>query len=137
MLQFAYQAGRGIDAAKVFMLNTNTEHLAMADTAARLLNADFSSAFNSMQPQSLPEKLITCFHVDHQLTLWIVNFTNRSQRGLVSNRVTSYTAPLAPYRAASSLVSHLQVCPVCSQATRCSAGPRRVVWKLMLLAQHK
>lgn len=54
-LQFAYQAGRGVDDAKIFILNTLHKHLEIPNTSARLLFADFSSAFNTMQPQILAE----------------------------------------------------------------------------------
>lgn len=84
-LQFAYQAGRGVDDAKIFILNTIHKHLEIPKTTARLLFADFSSAFNTMQPHILAEKLITRFHLNHQLTLWVTDFlTNTSQRGLVN-----------------------------------------------------
>lgn len=77
-LQFAYQAGRGVDDAKIFILNTIHKHLEIPKATARLLFVDFSSAFNTMQPHILAEKLITRFHLNHQLTVWIIDFlTNR------------------------------------------------------------
>ena len=80
-LQFAYRAGRGVDDARIFILETIHKHLETPNTTARLLFADFSSAFNTMQPHILAEKLITRFNLDHQLTMWITDFlTNRSQR---------------------------------------------------------
>lgn len=85
-LQFAYRAGRGVDDAKIFILETVQKHLETPNTIARLLFADFSSAFNTMQPHILAEKLINHFCFDHQLTLWIIDFlTNRPQRVLVNN----------------------------------------------------
>ncbi|XP_061565200.1 uncharacterized protein LOC133419796 [Cololabis saira] len=84
-LQFAYRAGRGVDDAKIFILETIHTHLETPNTIARLLFADFSSAFNTMQPHILADKLITCFNLDYQLTMWIIDFlTNRSQRVLVN-----------------------------------------------------
>ena len=88
-LQFAYRDGRGVDDAKILILNTIHKHLEIPKTTARLLFADFSSAFNTMQPHILAEKLITRFHLNHQLTLWIIDFlTNRSQRVLVNHTLS-------------------------------------------------
>ncbi|KAK0146882.1 putative RNA-directed DNA polymerase from transposon BS [Merluccius polli] len=98
-LQFAYRAGRGVDGAKIFILNTIHQHLEIPKTTVRLLFADFSSAFNTMQPHILAEKLITRFHLNHQLTLWIIDFlTNRSQRVLVNHTLsdTLFTSTGSP-----------------------------------------
>ena len=89
-LQFAYRAGRGVDDAKIFLLETIHTHLETPNTIARLLFADFSSAFNTMQPHILAEKLITRFNLDHLLTMWIIDFlTNRSQRVLVNGSLSN------------------------------------------------
>ncbi|KAG1960366.1 hypothetical protein F2P79_006258 [Pimephales promelas] len=88
-LQFSYQAGRGVDDAKIFILDTIHKHLEIPNTSARLLFEDFSSAFNTMQPYILAEKLITRFHLNHQLILWILDFlTKRSQRVLVNHTLS-------------------------------------------------
>ena len=52
-LQFAYRSGRGVDDAKLFILNTLYRHLEGPQTHARILVADFSSAFNTIQPHIL------------------------------------------------------------------------------------
>ena len=84
-LQFAYRAGRGVDDAKIFILETIHKHLETPNTIARLLFADFSSAFNTMQPHILAEKLNTRFNLDHQVIKWVIDFlTNRSQRVFVN-----------------------------------------------------
>lgn len=103
-LQFAYRAGRGVDDAKLFILETIHTHLETPNTIARLLFADFSSAFNTMQPHILAEKLTNRFNLDHQLTLWIINFlTNRSQRVLVNDSYSNISRPPpAPPRVVSS-----------------------------------
>ena len=73
-LQFAYRSGRGVDDAKLFILNTLYRHLEGPQTHARILFADFSSAFNTMQSHILANKLVS------HLVLWIIDFlTNRSQ----------------------------------------------------------
>ena len=46
-LQFAYQAGRGVEDAKAFILDKIYKHLEKPQSHAF---ADFSSAFNKMQP---------------------------------------------------------------------------------------
>ena len=86
-LQFAYQAGRGVEDAKLFILDTIYKHLERSHTYARLLFADFSSAFNTMQPVVSARKLKANFHLADQLILWIVDFlTNRPQKVFVNNR---------------------------------------------------
>ena len=52
--------------------------------------ADFSSAFNTMQPFILAQKLISDFHLDSIIVRWIINFlTNRVQTVLVNNSFSS------------------------------------------------
>ncbi len=86
-------------------MDTVHKHLEQHPNAtARLSFADFSSAFNTLQPHILAEKLSTCFHLDDQLILWIIDFlTNRSQRVLVNNTFSNLTFTSTGYpRAASS-----------------------------------
>ena len=52
-LQCAYQSGRGVDDAKIVILDRLYKHLEKPSAHARLLFADFSSAFNKMQPHIL------------------------------------------------------------------------------------
>uniref|UniRef100_A0A1A8KL82 Si:dkeyp-19e1.4 n=1 Tax=Nothobranchius kuhntae TaxID=321403 RepID=A0A1A8KL82_NOTKU len=85
-LQFAYRARRGADDVKIFILDTIHKHLELPDSSARLLFVDFSSAFNTLQPHILATKLSSQFHLDDQLTLWILDFlTNRTQKVWVNN----------------------------------------------------
>ena len=84
-LQFAYRSGRGVDDAKLFILNTMYRHVEGPQTLARILFADFSSAFNTVQPHILANKLVSHFSLDNLLVLWIIDFlTNRSQRVFVN-----------------------------------------------------
>ena len=84
-LQFAYRSGRGVDDAKVFILNTLYRHLEGPQTNARILFSDFSFAFNTMQPHILANKLVSHFSLDNHLVLWIIDFlTNRLQRVFVN-----------------------------------------------------
>ncbi len=94
--QFAYQAGRGVEDAKLFILNHLYKHLEKPQARARLLFADFSSAFNTLQPHLLIERLVSKFEISHQLVSWILDFlTGREQRvsvnGCLSDSVTIST----------------------------------------------
>jgi hypothetical protein len=84
-LQFAYRAGKGVEDAKLFILNTLYKHLEKPKAHARLIFADFSSAFNTMQPHILVKKLIDDFNLPNQLVLWIIDFlVDRKQRVCVN-----------------------------------------------------
>ena len=84
-LQFAYRTGRGVDDAKLFILNSLYKHLEKPGAHARILFADFSSAFNTVQPYILVQRLLSDFKLTHQLVQWILDFlTNRQQRVFVN-----------------------------------------------------
>ena len=90
-LQFAYRAGKGVDDAKLFILNTLYKHLETPQSHARLLFADFSSAFNVMQPHILVNKLVKDFALDSSLVLWILDFLiNRPQRVFVNSHYSNW-----------------------------------------------
>ena len=95
-MQFAYQTGKVVDDAKLFLLDTMYKHLEKPGSHARLLFADFSSAFNKMQPHILIERLAAEFELPHQILLLLLNFlTDRTQRvsvnGHLSQAITSNT----------------------------------------------
>lgn len=80
-LQFAYRARRSVDGAKIFIMDSIYKYLELPSSLARLLFADFSSAFNTVQPHILANKLSSQLDLDNQLILWILDFlTNRTQR---------------------------------------------------------
>ena len=56
-LQFAYRAARGVEDAIATLLHRLLEHLEKPGCYARVLFADFSSAFNTMQRHILVKKL--------------------------------------------------------------------------------
>ena len=90
-LQFAYREGRGVQDATTTLLNLVHKHLEGKKTHARLLFVDFSSAFNTIQPHVLVEKLISTFNLDPCLVGWILDFlTNRSQCVRVNNTLSSF-----------------------------------------------
>ena len=64
-IQFAYRSGRGVDDAKLFILNTLYRHLEGPQTNVSFLFADFSSAFKTIQPHMLANKLASHFSLDN------------------------------------------------------------------------
>ena len=88
-LQFAYRAARGVEDAKIFLIEKLVSHLEKPNSHARLLFADFSSAFNLMQPHLLSKKLLNEFGLSNQVVLWTLNFlTNRPQRVKVNGSLS-------------------------------------------------
>ena len=79
-LQFAYLAKRTTEDAINTLLHHTTHHLdKKTPTYVRSLFIDYSSAFNTMQPHLLINKLDN-YNVHPNLQLWILNFlTNRSK----------------------------------------------------------
>ena len=78
--QFAYRQNRGVDDAIISLLHDTYMHLEKPNSYVRILYIDFSSAFNTIQPHILANKLID-LQVDPHLILWLVDFlVNRSQR---------------------------------------------------------
>ena len=56
-LQFAYRSGRSVDDAILLFLNNVYTHLDVPRSYCRILFVDFSSAFNTIQPHILVNKL--------------------------------------------------------------------------------
>ncbi len=91
-LQFAYRLNRGVQDATVTVLNLILNHLEGNRNHARLLFVDFSSAFNTIQPHLLVEKLVHQFKLEANLVGWILDFlTNRSQRVRVNGHLSDLT----------------------------------------------
>ena len=62
--QFAYQPLRGVDDAILTLLNMVYRHLEGAKSHVRVLFVYFSSAFNTIQPYILAQRLIWDFSLD-------------------------------------------------------------------------
>lgn len=95
-LQFAYRPNRGVEDATLTLLNLLFKHLEGSGCHAQLLFIDFSSAFNTIQPHILTQRLLEHFNLSNNLVGWILNFlTNRTQRVKVnlflSDKVCSST----------------------------------------------
>ena len=87
-VQFAYCSGRGVDDAILTLMHYIHEHLDKSQNYVRTLFVDFSSAFNTIQPHLLIEKLIKMC-VNPRISLWINNFlSHRTQRVLFMNSVS-------------------------------------------------
>ncbi|XP_053735365.1 uncharacterized protein LOC128767377 [Synchiropus splendidus] len=79
-LQFAYRANRSVDDAVNQALHFVLDHLDWPGTYARILFVDLSSAFNTILPALLEDKLGQ-LDVPDSLCRWITDFlTSRSQR---------------------------------------------------------
>lgn len=78
-LQFAYRAGIGVYDALIYLLHRSLSHLEKAGSSVRIMFYDFSSAFNTIQPALLKDKLGDA-GVDPHLAAWILDYlTNRPQ----------------------------------------------------------
>ena len=73
-LQFAYKANRSVEDAVSLTLHKIVQHLDTQKSYARILFLDFSSAFNTIAPQKLYDKLLDGLHVDPQMCRWILDF---------------------------------------------------------------
>ncbi|KAK7898229.1 hypothetical protein WMY93_019082 [Mugilogobius chulae] len=78
-LQFAYRANRSVDDAINLALHFILQHLDSPGTYARILFVDFSSAFNTILPALLQDKL-SQLNVPDSTCRWITDFlTDRRQ----------------------------------------------------------
>lgn len=78
-LQFAYKQGRSTEDATAYIIHRITEHLDSPGTYARVLYVDFSSAFNTMRPSTLHNKL-RGMGVNESLCRWILDYLRGRQQ---------------------------------------------------------
>ncbi len=78
-LQFAYRANRSVDDAVNMGLHFILQHLDRPGTYVRILFADFSSAFNTIIPDILQNKL-TQLSVPTSICQWITSFLTDGQQ---------------------------------------------------------
>ena len=77
--QFAYTENRSVEDAVSLTLHYILEHLDKSNSYARILLIDYSSAFNTIVPQKLFDKLIA-MSLDPSICHWILDFLlNRPQ----------------------------------------------------------
>ena len=87
--QFAYQKRRSVDDAILYVLNNLYSHLDKPESSIRLMFYDFSSAFNTIQPHILADKLIDC-NMHAFTVLWVLDYlTNRPQFVKLTDNVKS------------------------------------------------
>ena len=86
--QFAYQPKRSVIDAVLTLTNTLYQHTDAVRCYARATFVDFSSAFNTIQPYKLIEKL-KLLDVKPSLVLWIYDFLHgRTQRVKVNSEIS-------------------------------------------------
>lgn len=88
-LQFAYRQGRSTEDAAITVTHLINKHLEHPQAYARVLFADFSSAFDTIQPNVVIQKLIK-LNVNPVTVKWFYSFlTNRSQQVLVNGSLST------------------------------------------------
>ena len=87
-LQFAYRTNRSTEDAISTTLHLTLSHLEKKNTYARILFIDFSSAFNTIIPQQLVEKL-RLLEVDIGTCNWVLDFLTRRQQTVRVGNKTS------------------------------------------------
>ncbi len=89
-LQFAYRENRFVDDAVIMGLHYILQHLYKPGNNARIVFVDFSSAFNTIMPELLSEKL-TQLSVPTFICQWITSFLTDRQQQVRLGKLTSRT----------------------------------------------
>ena len=92
--QFAYRVHRGVDDAIMTLLHNIYGHIDNCKSYVRTLFIDFSSAFNTIRPQSLLYKL-QHLKVNPHLVLWINDFLLQRPQKVRFSGVSSDVAHLS------------------------------------------
>ena len=79
-LQFAYRTNRSTDDANYIALHTALSHLDKRNTYVRILFIDYSSAFNTIVPSKLINKL-RILGLNTSLCNWILDFLTAAPGG--------------------------------------------------------
>ncbi len=93
-LQFAYRANRSVDDAVNMGLHYILQHLDKPGTYARILFVDFSSAFNTIIPNTLQNKL-TQLSVPTSICQWITSFLTDRQQLVRLGKFSSNTCTIS------------------------------------------
>uniref|UniRef100_A0A3B5Q3T5 Reverse transcriptase domain-containing protein n=1 Tax=Xiphophorus maculatus TaxID=8083 RepID=A0A3B5Q3T5_XIPMA len=87
--QFAYRANRSTEDAVITALHAALSHLEQQGSYVRMLFVDYSSAFNTILPHRLVDKLGD-LGLPHSTCMWILSFlTNRQQRVRVGKHTST------------------------------------------------
>ncbi len=93
-LQFVYRANRSVDDAVNMGLHYILQHLDKPGNYARILFVDFSSAFNTIMPGLLSDKL-TQLSVPTSICQWITSFLTDRQQLVRLGKLTSRTLTIS------------------------------------------
>ncbi len=93
-LQFAYRANRSVDDAVNMGLHYILQHLDRPGTYVRILFVDFSSAFNTIIPETLQNKL-TQLSVPTSVCQWITSFLTDRQQLVRLGKFSSSTGTIS------------------------------------------
>ncbi|KAK3562609.1 hypothetical protein QTP86_002090 [Hemibagrus guttatus] len=85
-LQFAYRANRSVDNAVNMALHFILQHLDSPGSYARILFVDFSSAFNTIIPALLRDKLFQ-LNVPDSMCSWITDFLTDRRQGVFNSHL--------------------------------------------------
>ena len=122
-LQFAYAQNKSTDDAVATLLHHLCKHLDKLGTYVRVLFIDFSSAFNTIQPHLMMEKLVA-MKVNPLLIRWVGSFlTGRFQQVRVGDFMsglhrTDTGAPQGCVLSPALFVLYTADCRSCSNDTR-------------------
>ncbi len=93
-LQFAYRANRSVNNAVNMGLHFNPQYLDRPGTYVRILFVDFSSAFNSIIPDTLQNKM-TQLSVPTSVCQWITSFPTDRQQVVRLGKFSSSTRTIS------------------------------------------
>ncbi len=105
-LQFAYRANRSVDDAVNMGLHYTLQYLDKPGTYARILFVDFSSAFNTIVPDTLLNKL-TQLSVPTSICQWITSFLTDRQQLVRLGKLTSNTRTISTGAPQGCILSQL------------------------------
>ena len=88
--QFAYKEKRSVEDATLILLNAIAKHLETPKCYARALFIDFSSAFNTIQPHLLAQKLLD-MNVNVSIVSWVLDFMTDRRQFVKLNHTLSET----------------------------------------------
>ncbi|TWW75426.1 hypothetical protein D4764_13G0000880 [Takifugu flavidus] len=92
--EFAYRDKVGVEDAIIYLLHQVHSHLDKGSGTARILFLDFSSAFNTIQPLVLQDKLLQ-MRVDPFLVAWISSYLTDRPQFVRMKDITSDTVKFA------------------------------------------
>lgn len=89
-MQFAYKEKSNVEDAVLVFLNSIIKHLETPKTYVRVLFVDFSSAFNTIQPHLMVQKLLR-LNVKAPIVAWLLDFLTCRTQYVKLNSVVSDT----------------------------------------------